>query len=295
MMRFIAALAAGLSLIVAAPAAAYWEYGHGVVARIAFDEVRPETRQAIRTLMAQDELLQTPECRIPTIEDAAYWADCIKGYGDRYAYAFSWHYQNVGICGDFDLSGPCKDGNCVAAQIERNARLLADRELPTRVRLEALAFLLHFVGDLHQPMHAGDKGDLGGNRVEANYGLIGGRTNLHSIWDGFLAERAITTPPGGPEGILSGFHAGELQAMKQGDVVDWSREMWAVSRDHAYPTLIDRNPCDGEIEGRPTLSEEDVQQLIPIAREAVVKGGMRLARLLDDALVEGKAPPFRRF
>ena len=48
----------------------------------------------------------------------------------------------------------------------------------------ALAFLVHFVGDLVQPMHAGDHGDLGGNKVAANYGIVGGRTNLHSIWDG---------------------------------------------------------------------------------------------------------------
>ena len=63
--------------------------------------------------------------------------------------------------------------------------------LPMRERLMALAFLVHFMGDLHQPMHAGDHGDLGGNKVAANYGVIGGRTNLHSIWDGWLAERAL--------------------------------------------------------------------------------------------------------
>ncbi|MBB3764881.1 S1/P1 nuclease [Sphingomicrobium lutaoense] len=294
MMRWLAGLLAALGLAFAAPATAYWEYGHGVVARIALDNVRPETRAEIRRLMAQDELLQTPTCRIASIEDAAYWPDCIKRLGDRYAYAFSWHYQNVNICEPFDLSGPCKDGNCVAAQIERNARLLADRELPTRARVEALAFLLHFVGDLHQPMHAGDKGDLGGNRVDAHYGHIKG-TNLHAIWDGYLAERAISTPPGGAEGLLSGYHAEEIAAMAGGNVVDWSREMWAVARDHAYPSLLDRDPCAGDVEEAATLSEEDVDRLIPVARESVVKGGLRLARLLDEAIVEGKAPPFRRF
>ncbi|WP_260483111.1 S1/P1 nuclease [Sphingomicrobium flavum] len=294
MLRWIAAIAASLSLVIAAPAAAYWEYGHGIVARIAYNEVQPETRAKIRALMAQDRLLQTPECRIRNVEDASYWADCIKQYGDRYAYAFSWHYQNVSICKDFDLSGPCKDGHCVAAQVERQARLLADTALPTRDRVEALAFLMHFVGDLHQPMHAGDNEDLGGNRVAANYGLIGGRTNLHSIWDGYLAERSISTPPGGARGVIAPFTRAELEAMKGGNVVDWSREMWAMSRDVAYPSLVDRNPCDGEVEGRPTLTEEDVQALIPAAREAAVKGGMRLAKLLDDALLRGEAPPFRR-
>ena len=90
----------------------------------------------------------------------------------------------------------CRDGNCVSAQIERNVRLLADRRVPARERLMALAFLVHFMGDLHQPMHAGDHGDLGGNRVQVTYGVIAGRTNLHSVWDGYLADRGISTPPG---------------------------------------------------------------------------------------------------
>ena len=84
----------------------------------------------------------------------------------------------------------------------------------------ALAFLVHFVGDLAQPMHAGDRGDLGGNRVAANYGLVGGRTNLHSIWDGYLAERAISTPPGGPSGLLGTLSSSERAALASGTVTD---------------------------------------------------------------------------
>ncbi|MBW0143843.1 S1/P1 nuclease [Sphingomicrobium clamense] len=286
---------AALAVFVAAPLKAYWEYGHETVAKIAFASVQPETRAELRRLMRQDALLQTPDCRANTIEAASYWPDCVKPYGDRYAYAFRWHFQNVDICKEFDLSGPCANGDCVAAQIERHARMLADRDLPDRVRLESLTFLVHFVGDLHQPLHAGDNDDLGGNRVSANYGLIGGRTNLHSIWDGFLAERAISTPPRGIDGWLSGLDAGEIDRIKSGDVVDWSREMWEQSRDVAYPTLIDADPCDGKVEGRPTLTEEDVQRLIPIARQNVVHGGLRLARLLDDAILRGEAPEYRRF
>lgn len=60
----------------------------------------------------------------------------------------------------------------------------------------ALAFLVHFVGDLHQPLHAGDKSDKGGNDTHVDYGTYATpRLNLHSIWDGLLAERAISTPP----------------------------------------------------------------------------------------------------
>ena len=286
---FLAALC-----VTASPARAYWEYGHETIARVALDSVRPDTRVKIQALLRQGRLLDTPDCPVATIEQASVWADCIKPLGDRFAYAFSWHYQNVDICKPFDLKSACKDGHCVSAQIERQARLLADTKVPTRERLMALAFLVHFVGDLAQPMHAGDRGDLGGNRVEANYGLVGGRTNLHSIWDGYLAERAISTPPGGPKGLLGAVSVEERAAIAAGTVTDWSRESWEASRNKAYTSLLG-DPCGEKAATRPTLTEADVQSLIPEVRREIVAGGLRLGRLLDDALgPEAKAPGQKR-
>ena len=272
------------------PAAAYWEYGHETVARIALDSARPDTRAKIKALLAKGRLLDTPECPVTTIEQASVWADCIKPLGDRFAYAYSWHYQNVDICKPFDLKTACKDGHCVSAQIERQARLLADIKVPARERLMALAFLTHFMGDLAQPMHAGDRGDLGGNRVAANYGLVGGRTNLHSIWDGYLAERAISTPPGGPTGLMANLPAAERVRLAAGTVTDWSREGWEASRSQAYTSLLG-DPCGEKSAARPTLTAADVQKLIPSVRQQILAGGLRLGRLLDDALgPEAKAP-----
>ena len=282
---FLAAL-----FVAASPARGYWEYGHETVARVALDSVRPDTRAKIQALLRQGRLLDTPDCPVATIEQASVWADCIKPLGDRFAYAYSWHYQNVDICKPFDLKSACKDGHCVSAQIERQARLLADTKVPTRERLMALAFLVHFVGDLAQPMHAGDRGDLGGNRVAANYGLVGGRTNLHSIWDGYLAERAISTPPGGPGGLLGTVSAEERARLAAGTVTDWSRESWEASRSQAYTSLLG-DPCGAKTDVRPTLTEADVQGLIPEVRREILAGGLRLGRLLDDALgPEAKAP-----
>ena len=286
--RFLLALAA--ALFFASPAAAWWEYGHESVGRIAMDSVRPDTRAAISRLLANGRLLETPECPVATVELASYWPDCIKQYGDRYSYASPWHYQNVDICQPFDLEAACKDGNCVSAQIERTARILANRKVPDRERLAALAFLVHFVGDLHNPMHAGDRGDKGGNEVKANYGLIGGRTNLHSIWDGYLAERAISTPPAGPRALLAATPPAERQALAAGTVEDWSREGWQAARQYAYASLVGE-PCGPKSEARPTLTEDKVRALIPTLRRQIVAGGLRLARLLDDALgPEAKAP-----
>jgi hypothetical protein len=256
--------------------------------------MRPDTRARVGALLRQGQLLETPECPVATIEQASVWADCIKPLGDRFSYAYSWHYQNVDVCKPFDLKAACKDGNCVSAQIERAARLVADRSVPARERLMALAFLVHFVGDLHQPMHAGDHGDLGGNKVAANYGVIGGRTNLHGIWDGWLAERAISTPPGGAAAMLAQLSPADRQRISTGTVEDWSREMWEKSGSVAYRSLVG-DPCATASAGRPTLDEAKVRALIPLVRENVAEGGIRLARLLDDALgPDARAPGQKR-
>ena len=289
--RFLAIL---IALSAASPARSYWEYGHESVASVAWQQMRPETRRAVARLLAQQRLLDTPTCPAGTIEQASVWADCIKPLGDRFAYAFSWHYQNVNVCKPFDLKAACKDGHCVSAQIERNARLLADPAVPQREKVMALAFLVHFVGDLHQPMHAGDHADLGGNKVAMNYGLIGGRTNLHSVWDGWLAERAITTPPANASGLLGQVSAAERERIAAGSVEEWSRELWGKARTLAYDTLFG-DPCGERPPTRPTLTEAQVQALIPAVRENVTAGGIRLARLLDDALgPQRKAPGQKR-
>jgi hypothetical protein len=270
-------------MLLPSPAAAWWEYGHETVASIALAEVQPGTRAAIRRLLAQSRLLETPTCPSGTIEQASYWPDCIKTLGDRFSHAASWHYQNVDVCRPFDPEGACRDGNCVSAQIERQARLLADRALPIRERVMALAFLVHFVGDLHQPLHAGDRGDLGGNRLPVAYGIIAGRTNLHLVWDGYLAERGISTPAGGAAGLLSELSDAEKARMRLGTVTDWARESWEASRDFAYASVLG-DPCGTVPAERPVITEEMTRRLIPIVRRQVARGGLRLARLLDEAL-----------
>jgi hypothetical protein len=276
-------LLALLALLLSSPASAWWEYGHYTVARIAEDTVRPATRAEIRRLIARSAELETPTCPIRTIEDAAYWPDCVRQLRDRFSYSFPWHYQNVHICKPFDQASACKDGNCVSAQIERNQKLLADRSLPVRERLMALAFLAHFVGDLHMPLHAGDRGDRGGNDFAASYGLIAGRANLHSIWDGYLAERGISTPAAGARGILASLLPGERATMAGGTVTDWARESWAASRSFAYGSLM-ADPCGPKPDTRPTIDETQVRALIPVIRTQIARGGLRLGRLLDKAL-----------
>ena len=271
-----------LLFLASTPAFAWWNYGNETVARIAYWNVNPHTRVEIDRLLRQARLLDTPTCPARTIEQASIWPDCIKTLGERFSYASTWHYQNVNVCQPFDQASACRDGNCLSAQIERNMRLLANRSLPVRERLFALAFVIHLMGDLHQPLHAGDRGDLGGNRISASYGIIAGRTNLHSIWDGYLAERGISNPPGGARGILSELSDTDKAAMRQGNVADWARESWQASHDFAYGTVL-ADPCGPIPAERPVITEEITRRLVPIVRRQVARGGLRLARLLDEA------------
>ena len=285
MKRLIALLAVLGTLFVASPAGAYWEYGHQTVARIAWANIRPATRTRILALLRQQALLGTPECKAGTIEDASVWADCIKGIRNpdgtrKFAATEAWHYQDVNICQPFELVTPCKDGNCVSAQIVRDAKILKDRRAPAAERVRALAFLIHFVGDLHQPLHAGEKGDKGGNDVKADYGIDSARRlNLHSIWDGYLAERAISTGPS----LVRRYAPAERARIATGDVTDWSRESWQVARDATYTTALGGDPC-GPTPTRVKLDEATIEKLVPVARLEVKRGGLRLAKMLDATL-----------
>jgi len=280
-------LLALLLALTPSPAVAWWEYGHRTVARIALLETSPRARSEIARLLREAPRLDTPTCPVRSLEDASVWPDCIRAMGDRFSYTAPWHYQNVNVCRPFDVKSACRDGNCVSAQIERQTRLLKDRKLPPRERLAALAFLTHFVGDMHQPMHSGDRDDLGGNRFPAFYSSI--RSNLHAIWDGYLAERAISTPQAEARGLLAEVPPADRPAMAAGIVTEWAQEAWRVSRDSAYGGIL-ADPCAEQPPHPPVLGQDRIRELIPIVRRQVLRGGLRLARLLDEAFGAGSGP-----
>ena len=279
--RIIGGLAAlALACVITAPALAYWQYGHETIARIAMVNVKPETRARVLALLRHSALLDTPTCPAATPADAAVWPDCVKSLGGRFKKTFAWHYQDVEICQPFELKDACKDGNCVSAQIEKDIRILKDRHHSTKDRLTALVFLMHFVGDLHQPLHAGEDHDAGGNKVAASYGIYSApHFNLHSIWDGPLAERAITTGPS----LIRRYPAAEKAKLQAGTVTDWSRQSWEVAKDDVYPSVMGDKAC-GDEPSHVTMDEATIEKEVPIARLQVKRAGLRLAKVLDEAL-----------
>lgn len=279
---FIALIFSSLSLTLSVtPASAWGDYGHRTIASIAMENVKPATRARITALLRHSRELATPDCPIRNLEDAAVWSDCVRSYRPRFDYTAPWHYQNIDVCKPFDIKSACANGNCVSAQIDRTAKMLADRNLPSWYRVEALAELAHFVGDMHMPLHIGDRADRGGNDVSAAWGIFAPeRLNLHSLWDWALAERALTTPPN----VVRLYSAEERTSLSSGTTANWAEEGWAVSRDAAYATALDGDPCGPKPTGRVTITEEDAQRLIPVARLQVERAGLRLARMLDAAL-----------
>jgi hypothetical protein len=288
-MKLLPLCAAGAALAFAAsPAAAYWEYGHQTIAEIAMKNVTPRTARAVKALLAETALLNTPTCPATTVEGASVWADCVKPLKNpdgtsRFGYAYGWHFQDVEICSPFDasLAAACKDGNCVSAQIDKDVATLKNRSAPEKDRVQALVYLIHFVGDLHQPLHAGEKNDAGGNKVPASYnGYEPLRFNLHSIWDGPLAERAITSGPS----LIRRFPAAERARIAEGSVNDWSRESWQVAHDSVYASIEPGGDSCAPTPDKAVLDAATIDRLVPVARLEVERGGLRLAKLLNEAL-----------
>ncbi|MBX9858195.1 MAG: S1/P1 nuclease [Sphingomonas sp.] len=280
MIRALTTTLAAVAAFAATPALAYGQFGHNTIAQIAMANVSPATAAKVRVLLARSSALATPQCPAGTVEDASVWADCVRAkYPLRFGYASSWHYQTLDICGTFDLKAACRDGNCVSAQVDRDVKLLQAKDTPLPERVQALALLIHFTGDMHMPLHSGSHNDSGGNAVKAAYGIYApDRLNLHGIWDGQLAERAITDGPN----LVRRYTATEAAPLQAGTTEDWSRESYDIARTIAYPSATGDKPCVTPT-ARVTLDEATIARLVPVQRLQVQRAGLRLARLLDEA------------
>lgn len=281
MIRILVMAAAALASLLAQPALAWGSLGHRTVAAIAWANVKPQTREQLTYLLKQSRVLNTPECAVRTLSDASTWADCVRKDGDRFRFASRWHFQDEDICRPYDPKEDCADGNCVTAQIERDRRLLADRNRPLRDRVMALMFLVHFVGDIHQPLHSADHaGDRGGNDLLVRGGPWDG-FNMHELWDVEVAQAAINASP---EPLVRGYSAEERAKLGGGTQWDWGRESWGLARMHVYAAALGGDPCR---QGAPRYASFDkaaMDRATPIARVRIVQAGLRLTRMLDEAL-----------
>lgn len=145
--------------------------GHQVIAMIAEKELTPAVRAEVDRLLALE-----PGA---TTASVSTWAD-----EHRTPQTAAWHYVNFprGDC-SYEPERDCPNGQCVVAAIERHAKVLGSK-VPDDQRLKALKYIVHFVGDVHQPLHAGYLDDKGGNIYQLQAFMRG--SNLHGVWDSGL-------------------------------------------------------------------------------------------------------------
>lgn len=256
-------LAALLALCLAFPAHAWGPLGHRLVARLAEARLTPEARAEARRLLALEGQR--------TLADVANWADELRErdptLGKRTA---KWHYVNIGEhdCA-YTARRDCPGGDCVVEAIREQAAILADRTRPDAERLQALKFVVHFVGDIHQPLHAGYARDRGGNTFQVNY--RGRGSNLHALWDGtLLGTRDIGEAP----------YYWWLRMTDGTQPEPWSAvapKTWAEQS-----CIVVLKP--GFYPQNARIDDAYIARHRPIAERAIQRAGMRLAALLNQTI-----------
>ena len=255
-------LAAALLVVFApVPAWAWWDTGHKVVCEIAWQELAPITKAAIKDLLGGEER---------SYADSCVWADEIKA-DRRYDWARPHHYINVqpgSVAIDLDRDCPPSPG-CVVRAIDRHIASLRDPLIPRPDRLETLKFLGHFVADVHQPLHAGHAKDRGGNDIPVHF--FGRTTNLHKVWDGEILDRT-GTPWNEMARTLRGEITPEDRTRWRGkQPVDWAYESFQLAESCAY-----RKPSYGW-----KLGQDYVLSRLPTVQRQLGKAGIRLAETLN--------------
>lgn len=284
MRRFAPFLAAFLLVLLASPPANAWsKLGHRLVGALAQRHLDPAVQAEVARLLAGE-----PR---PDLAGVSTWADTLRDEDPpRFKATSPWHYVKTqpGSC-SIDVEQDCRDGKCVTAAIEAQRRILADRSQPLEARRDALKFLVHFVGDVHQPFHANSRTDKGGNDYQISLrtdiepeayarnryanGVMG--TNLHSIWDYYILES---------RGLSLEAYTTKLDA-----------QPWPPMHDAAGAALIPK-AWAGEscrlVDARQLYPQSHVMdhdyldQMRPLAEQRIRQAAYRLASLLNQTLAK---------
>lgn len=201
------------------------------------------------------------------------------------------HFLNVRKDDDAVRPGrDCLAYDCAPVAIIRFSTVINRYESTNRRmrerRGEALAFLGHFVADLHQPLHAGHLSDLGGNDIAVRYRDQPRPTNLHAVWDGDL-PRAAGVRLDRVEVMVAEIRELDAQTIgswRDADVWQWASDSYELAKNYAY-----RNPDKSLVRKNDSLSEAYVRAALPKVREQALKAAVRLAHLIE-TLASGTNP-----
>ena len=246
-----------LSLASAPPALAWGKAGHRVVATLAMSLLTPEARGEVADLLGPN----------VTLAAISTWTDEVRSSRPN---AGRWHYVNLPRdATEYNATRDCRRG-CVISAIEQSLQLLQDTTKDRAVREEALRWVVHFVADLHQPLH-GVGEDRGGNDVLVQF--MGRQTNLHRLWDGDLIDHAYPNAVALYKPVQAVLQAANWQTWANGGPADWALETHRVAREAVYFF-----PASREIDDR------YLAKALPVIHEQLAKAAVRLAGVLNRAV-----------
>jgi hypothetical protein len=272
--------AAGLLLWLSVVSLNAWgPQGHRLVAAIADNHLTPAARESVASLLG-------PE----TLADVAVWADEYLVGVNQTSF---WHYVNIppdATAYDRDRDCPRQPGvaagsrgdvwrDCVVDRIRYNEERLANLRLDRADRAVALKFVVHFIGDLHQPFHA-TAVERGGNGILVRvFGseACGGdparpiRCNLHAVWDTQLIAHRALDDAAYVRRLEAQIAAQHLESTVEGDPAAWAMESLMLSNAAMLPPGGDAD-------------ESYFSRQIPVIEERLAVGGLRLAAVLNRAL-----------
>lgn len=288
-----------LLLALLCPSAWAWgPEGHQAVGLIATKYLTPGTRERVDQLLAGEHL---GDVRVTS------WADYLRG-NKRMRTIFPdndrWHYLDGDIHAGPEAFQPSADGNDVVSQVLRWQKTLTDTQQSPEKHRDAVRFLAHFVGDLHQPLHCADReGDRGGNLVPVHAFLgahfsitletaTNGRPNLHRTWDDYLLFEAAAGQDvtNYASRLAATITPDQVAAWTQGQPLDWARESHQLAASNAY-RFTDGTAIPSTNAVLPLLLNETnyIAGNSALVSLQLQKAGVRLAHTLNAAL-EAPAP-----
>jgi hypothetical protein len=247
-----------------APSAWGWgQRGHHIVADIAGAHLSPAAAAEVAALL-------DAESATPALRAVSTWADEIRAT-ETYGLTAPLHFLNFprDSC-TYVPARDCFQGRCVVGALEDNAARLADRGRSDAERAEALKWIVHLVGDVHQPLHAGYRDDRGGNDVQLRF--RGEGTNLHALLDfGVIDTRELSAR-------RYSRYLQDAVPQPEASATAWSAEAprrWAEASCGIVPSVYPR--------GR-RIDDAYVARMLPVLDRQLLIAGHRLAALLNAVL-----------
>lgn len=268
------------------PASAWSARGHELIARVAYERLTPAARAAVDELVRED-FSASPGCPIRSFAEASIWSDCVRSI-PSYRNQSSWHYDNIPLCGAAAYETYCAGGDCATAAIARAERTLRNPRAAPRDRQRALARLVHMIGDIHQPLHAVNNNDRGGNDVRVR--LVGGwsapnsANNLHAIWDAALVDFALGADDAQARASIAQLVTRNEQSWSAGDPRAWAAEAHESAVAIAYGRLQPRVACGVTTDGVVVIDRAYAEASAGIVRAQLARASVRLAATLGGVL-----------